>query len=97
MIELYISASDYQKVMNNEIKYCMSNYGPVDKKFLKKCDKETKNTIKECNKEIRKKCKSCINFDKNDPCDISNYSYKMKSICVDCGRGFEWKNYKSKE
>ena len=39
MIELYISASDYQKVMSNEIKYCMSNYGPVDKKFLKKCDK----------------------------------------------------------
>ena len=69
----------------------------VDKKFLKKCDKDTKNTIKQCNKENRKKCKTCINFDEKDPCDISNHSYVMSKICLDCGRGFEWKNYKPKE
>jgi len=94
---LCVSGSDYQKVMTGEQKYCWSNYGPVDKKFLKKCDKDTKKTIKQCNKEIKNKCKSCVNFDKKDPCDISNYSYVMSKVCRDCGRSFEWKNYKPKE
>ncbi len=97
MSHLIISASAYQKVMKGEQKYAWSNYGPVGKKFLKKCDKDTKKTIKQCNKEIRKKCKTCVNFDKNDPCDLTNYLYRMTDVCLDCGRGFEWRNYKPKE
>lgn len=94
---LYVSGSDYQKVMSGEQKYCWSNYGPVDKKFLKKCDKDTKKTIKQCNKEIKKKCKTCANFDKKNPNLLGNYSNNMSKICLDCGLSFGWKNYKPKE
>lgn len=94
---LYVSGSDYQKVMSGEQKYCWSNYGPVDKKFLKKCDKDTKKTIKQCNKKIKKKCKTCVNFDKKNPYLLGNYSNNMSKICLDCGLSPEWNNYKPKE
>ena len=97
MNALYVSASEYQKVMNGEQKYCWSNYGLVDKKFLKKCDKDTKKTIKQCNKEIKKKCKTCVNFDKKNPNLLGNYSNNMSKTCLDCGLSSGWKNYKPKE
>lgn len=98
---LRVWMSDYQKVMKNKQKYCISNYALVDKKFLKKCDKETKKTIKKTiksiNKEIQKKCKTCINYDKKNPNLLGNYSNDVSKICLDCGLSPEWKNYKSKE
>lgn len=97
MNELRVWMSDYQKVMKGKQKYCWSNYGPVDKKFLKKCDKDTKKTIKSINKTILKKCKTCINYDKKNPNLLGNYSNNVSKICLDCGLSPEWKNYKPKE
>ena len=94
---MYVSAGDVEKVLSGKQKYCMSNFGPVDKRTLKKNLKDTKKTLKDINKRNKAKCKTCMNFSKDDPCDISNYSYQMSKVCLDCGRGFEWKNYKSKE
>lgn len=92
----YISASEYRNVMSGKQKYTWSSCGPVDKKFLKKCDKDNKKLFKQIMKENKKKCKTCVNFNKKDFQSISNY-YNICGACLDCGRGLEWKNYKPKE
>lgn len=97
MNEIYISASEYQKVMNGKQKYGYCSCGLVDKKLLKKCDKDNKQMLKQIMKENKKKCKTCVNFNKKDFQNVSNYLNNMCKICLDCGRGFEWKNYKIKE
>ena len=93
----YISATQYENVMSKKQKYAISNLGPVDKRFLKKYAKDTKDTLKLCMKEDKKKCKTCINYDKKDFRSIHNYTHDIREVCLDCGRGFEWKNYKPKE
>jgi hypothetical protein len=51
MNEIYISASEYQKVMNGKQKYGYCSGGLVDKKLLKKCDKDNKQIFKQIMKE----------------------------------------------
>lgn len=100
MSYMIVSATDFENVLNGKQKYCISTgsyNGLVDKKMLKQCEKDNKKIHEQINKENRKKCKTCVHLDKNDPVDISDYTYKMSDVCIDCGRGFDWKNYEEKK